>query len=777
MKPKKPISIALSTLALACMLFSCNENSRQDHTPDASQNPYMMMDFKQLPTQWDEAIPLGNGLLGCLVWQNENRLRLSLDRIDLWDLRQVEEIFPPEHTYQNLYKLWKSGDYKQAQDLREELRKYPYPTKIPGGAIEIDITGWGEEASARLSLAHGITTVSWPGGIEFTAFVNASAPEGWFRIKNAKEGLIPQLIAPDYAGRLTFKDEDDQSRQELKSLGYPEPEIIHKNNTSYYYQQTSLGNSYSILLAWHEDRHQTVTAVWSMQNNPDSISDTELINQLEEAVQKRYTESVENHTADWKDFWSKSMVQIPDSILQKQYLRDIYKFGSVTGISDIPISLQAIWTADNGKLPPWAGDFHHDLNTQLSYWPAYNGNYIEEARIFTDWLWRTKPEGEKYARSFFETEGLAYPGITDIEGRLMPAWWQYTHSIGTPGWLAQNFYWQWRYTMDRQFLETRAYPWFSGVAQFFNNLSVKTASGKRKLPMSSSPEIFDDTEKAWFKETTNYDLAFIRWTLEKAAELAKELNRDEESRMFMEQLNEWPELSISDDHLLLLAPGIPLHISHRHLSHMVPVYPLGMIDPSHGERDKKIIEASLQQLEELGTRQWIGFSFPWYASLWARAKNGEKASETLRIFAENFVSTNSFHINGDQSGKGYSNYRYRPFTLEGNFAFAGAIHEMLIQSHTGTIELFPAIPASWKDVSFKTLRTEGAFLVSAEKQNGKVTRVTVRSLAGAPLKMKNPFAGAEGTLNVEGAPWRAADSQKAVIEIETREGQEIIFSM
>lgn len=104
---------------------------------------------------------------------------------------------------------------------------------------------------------------------------------------------------------------------------------------------------------------------------------------------------------------------------------------------------------------------------------------------------------------------------------------------------------------------------------------------------------------------------------------------------------------------------------------------------------------------------------------------------------------NSFHCNGDQSGKGYSDFEYRPFTLEGNFAFASGLQEMLLQSHTGIIHLFPAVPNDWQDMRFDQLRAQGAFLISAKKVGGSVDEVLIKSTKGGVLKLKNPFASME----------------------------------
>jgi alpha-L-fucosidase 2 len=142
----------------------------------------------------------------------------------------------------------------------------------------------------------------------------------------------------------------------------------------------------------------------------------------------------------------------------------------------------------------------------------------------------------------------------------------------------------------------------------------------------------------------------------------------------------------------------------------------------------------------------------------------------LRIFAKAFCLPNSFHVNGDQSGKGYSSMTYRPFTLEGNFAFASGINEMLIQSHTGVVKLFPAIPNDWEDVEFNNLRTEGAFLVSSELKDGKVIRVEVKSEQGGIFTLHNPFP--DGNFQVEGADY---DLEENRIIIDATAGKTIIL--
>ncbi len=451
---------------------------------------------------------------------------------------------------------------------------------------------------------------------------------------------------------------------------------------------------------------------------------------------ENYLEALENHTAWWRDFWSASGLSLPDTLLERQWYLEMYKFGSAARADTPPISLQAVWTADNGQLPPWKGDFHHDLNTQLSYWPAYGANHTDLSAGFTNWLWEKRETFRKYTKGYFENEGLNVPGVTTLAGEPMGGWIQYSFGPTVSAWLAHHFWLQWKYTSDTLFLKERVYPWISGVALHLDKLSVKDENGLRKYPISSSPEFNDNSRDAWFPEITNFDLSLTRWTFVKAAETASVLGLEDESKRWLDILSEWPQLASDPESGLMIAPGHPYSESHRHFSHLMSVYPLGLIDISSSDADREIIEKSLKNLVLQGPDNWTGYSWAWLGNLYARAGRGTEAAGALRTFAECFCLPNSFHVNGDQSGTGKSKMTYRPFTLEGNFAFASGIQEMLLQSHRGMIEVFPAIPPEWKDVSFESLRAEGAVLVSATMKEGLLTRIVLIPEKGGAVCLK-----------------------------------------
>jgi alpha-L-fucosidase 2 len=134
----------------------------------------------------------------------------------------------------------------------------------------------------------------------------------------------------------------------------------------------------------------------------------------------------------------------------------------------------------------------------------------------------------------------------------------------------------------------------------------------------------------------------------------------------------------------------------------------GSQDPSVSE----IINRTIGQIGSLGTRQWTGYSFAWFAAMLARNGQGDQALRYLRDYLA-FTSRNGFHVNGDQSERGLSDFTYRPFTLEGNFMAMDAIQEMLVHSDGETLTLFPGIPRSWGGAAFKNLRVDGGYTVNA----------------------------------------------------------------
>ena len=764
--------VILVNLILTGFLFnSCSRQSAISISPSGHD-----LYFEELSATWDEAIPLGNGMLGALIWQKGNNLRISLDRADLWDLRPMKNLNIPEFKFSWVYDQVKKEDYKPVQDLFDvPYNRNPAPTKIPAGALEFDISQLGEIEYIQLYLNNALCDVKWKTGARLLTFIHATIPVGWYRFENIPADVLPLLIPPPYFAETNTGSANSVTGQDLRRLGYKKGEILQSDNAIFYKQEGWNGFYYEINTEWEIQKDGTLEGSWSISSQyPDRDKTEAASSVVKNAKSRGFEKDFISHNDWWLDFRNQSSVTVPDPVLEKQWYLEMYKLGSASRRGAPPISLQAVWTADNGRIPPWKGDFHHDLNTQLSYWPCYSGNHLEEGLAFLDWLWKIRPEAKKYTQAYFGTNGLNVPGVTTLRGQPMGGWIQYSFSPTVSAWLAHHFYLHWRYSMDRNFLQDRAYPFIKDVAIHLEEISVRDKNNQWKLPISSSPEIHNNSINAWFHQTTNYDLALIRWTFNKAAEMADELDLEDEALHWKEILSGWPGFAVSDSTGgLLVTPGEHLQESHRHFSHLMAIHPLGLIDWGNGEKDQEIIKNTINDLDSLGSDWWTGYSFSWLGNLKARAMDGEGAAEALKIFAECFCLPNSFHVNGDQSGTGKSKFTYRPFTLEGNFAFAAGIQEMLLQSHTGIIYIFPAIPDDWKDVSFEKLRAEGAFLVSATQTNSKINEVKIMAETGGIFRLANPFG--EDHFEVTGVDMTSDQIQKPVIEIETKPGMEIIF--
>lgn len=717
--------MAVLTALLIVLSFSATQ---------AQPLPAHNLSFTRIPASWDEGLPLGNGLTGALIWHNGKKLRMSLDRADLWDEREAIDLKKNNITYAWVKQQWLANNYAEVQKFGDQpYEDIPWPTKLPGAALEFNLHSG---AFTVLNIASATAALDWSAEkIRLECFVHAEKNFGVFILRNAPEGTEPDLVPPMYQQQNTDGPANSVEGQSLQRLGYTQGVITRHADGISYLQQGAGGFRYEVSVAWKR-LGKNLLGVWSIAAYPKEDNRHQAA--LEEcriALQKTYEELKEEHAAWWKNYWSASEVRLPDPMLDRQYHLEMYKLGSVARTGAPPISLQAVWTADNGKLPPWKGDFHHDLNTQLSYWPAYTGNQMTLAQSYTDWLWKVREENREYTRTFFGVDGLNVPGVTTLSGKQMGGWIQYSFSPTISAWLAQHFYWQWIYSGDENFLRERAYPYIRDAAVFLDNVMI-TENGKRYLPLSSSPEYHDNRREAWFGRWTNYDLALVENAFRMAEATALKAGFPDDAAHWRKVRTELPAPDTNETGLTI-APGQNLDESHRHIAQLMALFPLGTLNPDSKE-NKQLIDASLKRLEEKGTSLWTGYSFSWAACLYARAKAGNKAGEQLRIFADNFCLPNSFHANGDQKTGQYSRFRYRPFTLEGNLAFARGVHEMLMQSHTGIVEIFPALPDNWPDITFRNLRAENGFLITATRSKGRTETIEVTATTDASLRIRVP---------------------------------------
>ncbi len=698
--------------------------------PPADQNLVLAAPIKT----WDEAVPLGNGLMGGLLWGEGNLIRLSLDRGDLWDERPAIE---PG--------WWKKRTWQAGGDWDG-----PYngttPTKLPAGRLEITLDRSQRVQSFELNLATAEGRAKLAAGGQLDAFYSAASPVALLRIPGPEPAgfsLIPSGARKDGGNA------GPSSGGAVARLGYPPAKTGQEGRAQWYVQEAANGLQYCACLEIRRVGKETLVAVTVTSTNDDPDLLALARRRCVAALDKGYAAMLEPHASWWRQFWSQSSLAVPEPDIQKYYVLCRYFYGAASRRGAPPMPLQGVWTADNGGLPPWKGDYHNDLNTQMTYIGYHAAGHFDEGACYLDFLVKLTPVFKEFARDFYGTTGLSSPGVMSLAGQPLGGWGQYSLSPTMTSWNAHLFYLHWRYTMDETFLREQAYPWCKAAGDCIRALLKPDENGLLKLFRSSSPEIFDNSRRAWLIPNSNYDLMCMKMQFLALVEMAEALGRAAEAAQWRATATALGDFHTDANGMLLVDAKTPLPFSHRHLSNLMGLYPFNLITGEGGEQDRQRIRASLVQWDKLGTAQWCGYSFSWMSALKARVSDAEGAWRNLDIFVKAFVLRNGFHVNGDQTGSGFSSMTYRPFTLEGNFAALQAVHEMLLQSWSPTpgqrdteiIRIFPATPWRWHEVAFTDLRAEGGHRVSARRQNNATQWFRVVAGQDGVLRIRDNFQG------------------------------------
>ena len=396
----------------------------------------------------------------------------------------------------------------------------------------------------------------------------------------------------------------------------------------------------------------------------------------------------------------------------------LFRSGARKGFA--PLALQGVWTSDNGKFPDWRGDYHNDLNTQMSYWGAGPAGHIEVLEGFADFYIERLPEFRKYCRKLFgdDADGAAIPGTMGYGGNFIPGWAGYNVPPIGGLWAFLTFCDAWDYDPTRE--KAAKYLAFGRELAKGIEHACSIEGGVRKFAVSCSPETYANGPGSFMLPNTSYDRDIATSFFLHLARLAEACGENAEATRWREVAATFGPANTNGDGVLELAAGKLQFSSHRHPSHLMSVFPL--VDVPH---DARVDAAkSVDQWEELGEKGWCGYSYSWAACFEARLGRGDRALRYLDEFCRSRISRNGFHLNNDQS-KG----RARQFTLEGNFGFARAVQEMLLSydPHADEVVLFPALSSEWngKEVSFRNLRIPGGHRVSATRSADGIVTYTL----------------------------------------------------
>ena len=639
--------------------------------------------------RWVDAIPLGNGQAGALLWGEGDELRITLDRADYWHQHRNPAFADPRFKWRNVASF--TNDYKLLDKVfvvRED------PSKLPGVRLVAKLAAGARCRRFELDIRDGSSSV----------VLDTPAGErrllAWF--DDGSPYLSLAMPADVKFASLSFTT----NRAFARLGGYPEPEIDISEKGAFYRR----GNRLGAKGRWIRDFNAGVKFLRS-DARPAS--------------------------AYWPAFWRESDVKVPDVNIQRFYDFAMYCYGAASRTPYPPMGLQAVWTADNGDLPPWHGDYHMDLNVQETYWAAPVAGHLDSLNAFADHLADLLPVLQEYGRDFFEMRdgAAAIPGCMAYDGSFIAAWVMCSLPLTHGLWAFSQVYDSWAYCPTKERLD-RIWPLASALAEGVDQVLLSPAEdGVRRYAVSSTPEVGEGTaESVSFAANTTYDRAVTRGFLKQVARLAAARGDAKAERRWLKLADSLGGPNLDGRGRYLLDRSRRLEISHRHPSHLHDIFPYYDVDAGADAR------GSYAEYVARGRERWAGHTMVECACKAAALGDGDEALFCLRVFTDRYCARNMFHINAYYENAMAKKPTGDVFTLEANLAMARGVQEMLLSGRPGDIAVFPALPKAWdgREVSFRNLRVPGGHRVTARRAPDGTVSGSVTGFADASLTLLLP---------------------------------------
>ena len=768
--------------------------------------------FRQPAADWNEALPVGNGRLGAMVFGHPDREKLQLNEETLWAGGPVDNNNPGAlESLPLIRKALFDAEYAKASGLAEKhllgtpprIRSYQ-----PLGDLIIDLEDVraGSAYQRGLDIRDGIAFVlsETKDGVKIEREVFSSAADdvlvvrieagpgaritGGMTLTRARDAA-PVAVASNavlLSGRIVDQP-DPLSGPGGEHMRFAAALEVFADGGRVSAEGEALrvegARGVTILLAAATDYDPARLAC-----DPGLDPAAESVAALSRARRHDYRELRARHIAEHRSLYDRVALDLggsPETValptderlarvkaggedaglaaLYFQYGRYLL-MGSSRRPAVLPANLQGIWNEDFEAA--WNSDFHTNINLQMNYWPAEVANLSDCVAPLADFVRRLTVPGAVTARKTYGTGGWTLHHLTDPFGRTGVADGVWGVSPMAGPWMTFPLWDHYEFSCDTAFLRDVAYPVMKGSAEFVAGFLISSPEGWLVTSPSHSPENAYADPKSGRPESLTYaatiDIEIARALFEACARAAGILGIDAEFAARLEDLEKrLPPLRIGKFGNLQewIQDYDEIEPGHRHMSHMLALYPLAQITPETPGLFEAARRTIARRLEHGGGQ--TGWSRAWIVSFYARLLEGESAHRNLLALLRNSTLINLFDT-------------HPPFQIDGNFGGAAGIAEMLVQSHRGFIQVLPAIPAAWSDGRFRGLRARGGFELDATWRRGEVVELRVRSKAGGRLRLTDPFGGRG--LAVSGADPSAALPRQGMIEIETRPGQEIVYS-
>lgn len=676
--------------------------------------------WDKLPDHWNSGPFVGNGKLGTIFWQKESgEFHFEVSRSDLYDNRRLAD------GYSVLFARCRMPNGHFALSFGDGK---------PTGKMRLDL--WNAEAKGKITLGAN----SW----DLRCFTHANG-----------DVIVLEVAGPGPAPQLTWNPDESKPTRRRSGMpgnlrGYPAQTRSEVSGITVSVQEMPDAPEYN---TQGQGASQYATA-WTTVSSPNrtvyyistriTTGSREAADEAVDFVRKAKTSGIEvmekSHRAWWHTYYPKSFLTVPNSTYESFYWIQMYKMASASRQGGPVLDLMGPWFSPTNWPAIW-----WNLNIQLTYWPYYMSNHLEEAEPLIESIWNGRENLAKNAAPH-SADSYAVGRATGLDF-LEPVGGE----VGNLPWTMHNLWLHYRSTMDDDLLREKIFPLMKGSFRYLQHILVEQPDGTLKLPSTASPEYIDSVASC------SYTIACLRWLAATLITADGRLKANDpivaDCRKVLVNLEPYP---VDEQTGIMVGQGVTFTNSHRHWSHLFMIYPFYEYTWEQTER-VPLMEKSLNNWTNR-PQAFAGYSWLGAASMHAAAGRGDVALGFLDSFLKKSPLPNTL-------------YREMDPVMETPLAYGRTLQEMLLTSHGDLIRIFPGIPTSWSEVAFADMRTEGAFLVSAQREEGKTQWVKVESLAGEPCRIRT---GLEGEINTSPAlPLK--DLGNGVVEIALPKGQSVVL--